>query len=550
MSSGDIHHAIETRFAWSSFSKHAFDEEGITQSPRPATRRSPRKNERRPVYVINLDVPPSQFDNCIDPNKSLVQFKNLQDVVTFVLNAVQDFLVLHGFANPVDRSPVASLRGSPRKRARRDSKGISLVHEGIGASPMNSPCSYRSVRAEAHAYQESAIFNSCTDQSFLPLNGSYQDEDVFLSSTRRGSLFPSHTGKKSGGLENPPDRYTLTTKSTKIHDTVSETTKDTPAWLSNVLSRNGAYTSSESRAPSINPIANPLAPTPKNSRHNMKTISALLQGRGTDISRRITRSDLASAQVISQVDTKFIACLIRSSPDHGRHQDNLILIDQHAADERVRVERFLDDLCTSYLRGQVQRRTLAPEKLILATECERRLLSRDDIREAFSKWGFSFNLPPVASSGGYGLDEESDTYVQVGVESVPDIIGDKLLLADELKDFVKNYVSKLEGGDIQEYPTQEPIDLDTLSSEGPVWLKALRFCPPELLDLVNSKACRGAIMFNDPLELDQCERLVSQLSKTVYPFQCAHGRPTLVPLTAIDGPKSYARPVDWGRLDA
>jgi DNA mismatch repair ATPase MutL len=35
-------------------------------------------------------------------------------------------------------------------------------------------------------------------------------------------------------------------------------------------------------------------------------------------------------------------------------------------------------------------------------------------------------------------------------------------------------------------------------------------------------------MFNDPLSLEQCERLVRHLAATAFPFQCAHGR--LVPL--------------------
>jgi len=34
----------------------------------------------------------------------------------------------------------------------------------------------------------------------------------------------------------------------------------------------------------------------------------------------------------------------------------------------------------------------------------------------------------------------------------------------------------------------------------------------------------GAIMFNDPLSIEQCERLMIQLSETAFPFQCAHGR--------------------------
>lgn len=77
--------------------------------------------------------------------------------------------------------------------------------------------------------------------------------------------------------------------------------------------------------------------------------------------------------------------------------------------------------------------------------------------------------------------------------------------------------------------------------EGNDWVKALRYCPAPLLDLVNSRACRGqihssfghifhsawytgAIMFNDPLDHHQCERLIQHLSETVFPFQCAHGR--------------------------
>jgi len=34
----------------------------------------------------------------------------------------------------------------------------------------------------------------------------------------------------------------------------------------------------------------------------------------------------------------------------------------------------------------------------------------------------------------------------------------------------------------------------------------------------------GAVMFNDSLTVEQCERLIQQLSETAFPFQCAHGR--------------------------
>ena len=57
--------------------------------------------------------------------------------------------------------------------------------------------------------------------------------------------------------------------------------------------------------------------------------------------------------------------------------------------------------------------------------------------------------------------------------------------------------------------------------------------PPPLLDVLNLRACHGAIKFGDPLNRDECARLIAKLSKCRTPFQCAHGRPTVIPLTAF-----------------
>lgn len=40
-------------------------------------------------------------------------------------------------------------------------------------------------------------------------------------------------------------------------------------------------------------------------------------------------------------------------------------------------------------------------------------------------------------------------------------------------------------------------------------------------------------MFNDILSLEECEQLVTQLSRCAFPFQCAHGRPSMVPIVNI-----------------
>ena len=58
---------------------------------------------------------------------------------------------------------------------------------------------------------------------------------------------------------------------------------------------------------------------------------------------------------------------------------------------------------------------------------------------------------------------------------------------------------------------------------GPTWQRVLRWCPRELVDLVNSKACRGAIMFNDALSLERCERLVRELADAAIRIKDENG---------------------------
>jgi DNA mismatch repair protein MLH3 len=63
----------------------------------------------------------------------------------------------------------------------------------------------------------------------------------------------------------------------------------------------------------------------------------------------------------------------------------------------------------------------------------------------------------------------------------------KLLIGDELRDLVKGFLGQLETDHPWRiYPHANEVDEDEF-----FWLKALRWCPRELIDLINSKACRG-----------------------------------------------------------
>lgn len=58
--------------------------------------------------------------------------------------------------------------------------------------------------------------------------------------------------------------------------------------------------------------------------------------------------------------------------------------------------------------------------------------------------------------------------------------------------------------------------------------------PAPILDILNSKACRSAVMFGSTINKEQSRKLIKDVMKCKYPFQCAHGRPTLVPILLLN----------------
>lgn len=265
------------------------------------------------------------------------------------------------------------------------------------------------------------------------------------------------------------------------------------------------------------------------------TISSLpsdVQGLGQSFSKEALRN----GQFIAQLDRKFL--LVRL--DASSRTETLVMIDQHAADERCRVERFLDQTCGNVARGEpIEVCTFTPPiAVVVSVEEAREMKERT---EQYSTWGIGLDWSDrdVKEEGG-------QDYAQVYVTTVPLLVSDRLRVEPALlQALLRSYLAQL---------LERPRKDDSRRSTSDSWSSTMRDCPPVLLELINSKACRGAIMFNDELSSQQCTTLVARLAETNFPFQCAHGRPSLVPIVNLARAPTKtvmpARGIDWTRLES
>ncbi|XP_021275335.1 DNA mismatch repair protein MLH3 isoform X4 [Herrania umbratica] len=206
----------------------------------------------------------------------------------------------------------------------------------------------------------------------------------------------------------------------------------------------------------------------------------------------INKNCLRDAKVLQQLDKKFIPIVA------GR---TLAVIDQHAADERIRLE----ELRQQVLSGEGKTVTyLDAEQELILPEIGYQLLH--NYSEQIRNWGWICDIHTQDSKPfKKNLNLIRLKPAVIKLLAVPCILGVNLSHVD-LLEFL-----------------QQLADTDGSST-----------MPPSIIRILNSKACRGAIMFGDSLLPSECSLIVEELKQTSLCFQCAHGRPTTVPVVNLE----------------
>lgn len=244
-------------------------------------------------------------------------------------------------------------------------------------------------------------------------------------------------------------------------------------------------------------------------------IASLTNASKSDHPIVITKDMLLKAEFIAQLDSKFIVVNMCGI---------LCLVDQHAADERVGLERLEEALQKNMFSLDMKQQQDQPIYPLLFDLSKLKNIRTDHIfKRTPLKHPKSIDISPSLSSiidtcknsiKQWNFDYDHDTvHHKVLLKSVPSICNK---VATE-KDFLQ-FVQFLG------HQTAATITTSKPSSVQPAFVKRI----------LASYACRYAIMFGDVLDENTCRSLLSSLSKCELCFICAHGRPSIVPLVDLN----------------
>ncbi|WP_247006545.1 DNA mismatch repair endonuclease MutL [Halorientalis litorea] len=407
--------------------------------------------DRYPFTVLFLSVPPGTVDVNVHPRKTEVRFADEEGVRKQVRSAVETALLEAGI-----------LRSSaPRGQSAPDQTEISPERDGPDD--------------EGRATSETVADN---------------DE--------RGSETQDDPPTRSGEAIGPGDiRTRADADPTPATDEDSDEPRETPTTAD--TSAGGGSRADDAPEPqrtedtSVSQRADADADSDHHRRFRPGTEQARLGDDEAVGAEREAFDRLPSMRVLGQFDGTYVV---------AETADGLVLVDQHAADERVNYERLRERLA-----GGTDTQVLADPVTLSLTAREAALVA--EYEDALARLGFRVDL----------TDERT-----VAVRTVPDLVAeaaDPSLLREVLSAFV----------------TGESAAAETVEAAAD--------------DLLADMACYPSITGNTSLTEGSIGDLLRALDDCENPWACPHGRPVVVELDRDELAARFERdyPGHGGRRD-
>ncbi|KAF9110695.1 DNA mismatch repair protein, partial [Mortierella sp. AM989] len=350
-----LNRAINVLFQQSSFSKDGqqYDED---------LRRS---RERHPVYVLTLNCPPCEYDICADPSKMAVDFEDEERVLYIVRDTIITFLERHHL---LSRSTASTLRSQTTTRKRKSRAKCSIGNTGNSEllghiSRVKSSLPSKTARPRQHHRENNNDVShpediDIEDELEFELDTDWMAEwleDDFISSE-------VDYNRQSDSRIMLPSSMSRRTSLPHANNSRARPFKTGTSgiWAQDALRKwvNPVFPTAPSHIPTLNSWNNDIATQGDSNQGQSFEKSrsrffgtARQEGNFNVKNIRLSKLSLQRAKVIAQLDRKFILCIMDSASAsvQGNGSINttvLAVVDQHAADERVRVERLMKRMCT------------------------------------------------------------------------------------------------------------------------------------------------------------------------------------------------------------
>jgi DNA mismatch repair protein MutL len=444
-----------------------------------------------PAALLFLDVPLEEVDVNVHPAKTEVRFRRASAVADAVRESVRAALAANGYVQRVAESYDEAARSLDANSTRdfaggefaRDDKAATARQEviefGFDAPPLDALSSLHTETAATHepsaqAHESPAQLN----QSSSPLHQSslqtHQSSEQPHQSSARSHEQSSQPHKSSSTLheESAPTHElssTLHGESVRLYESPTQPKGEasgalvrTPNACESAASREsvGARVreASESRLPPLNSIAGALA----------------------DVAAGAASSNV---RPLFQLEESYIVAV----DDLG-----LLMIDQHAAHERVLFDKY---------RALEESRSCESQQLLVPE---------------------TFDLTPAQAAAFDAVADDLETYGFGLMRLSGRTVAVKAVPADLPASEARNVLA-------------EALDAVDAERRG-----AARATLRERV--AASLACRAAIKVNLPLAPEKMRWLIDRLLLTSSPTTCPHGRPAILRLTTRDIERGFHRP--------
>jgi DNA mismatch repair protein MutL len=456
--------------------------------------------DRYPFAVLFVEVPPADVDVNVHPRKLEVRFDREAAVRSAVESAVESALLDHGLIRstaPRGQSAPDEVDVAPESPTNEVLGGAAGASGRDADDTVDAAGTAERDAADPTADAEHATGdheNSTSDRTVSTADGETTTGDAArVSDSPAEALDPA--ADEAWSVDGLPGDETRASKpetagqATDTHDTTDAPgATDTPDSTrlggandaAEPTARSGASETTEQRGASQEQPTRRAEPT----QHT-------LDGDETGAEREY--DSLPSLRVLGQLHDTYV---VAEAPD------GLVLIDQHAADERVHYER----LQTAFADGPAAQALAEPVTVALTA------------REAALFDEFLADLDAV------GFRAERAGEREVTVEAVPAVFDatlDPTLLRDVLAEFVADAAagSKADAGGAA---GATDIDSDAVA-DAPVVADAID-------ELLADLACYPSITGNTSLTDGRVVDLLDRLDDCSNPYACPHGRPVVIRL--------------------